>query len=97
MTRTPKGKTVTIRWDAVTGAAHYGIVVNRGGGSQQRYVLSAKRRSLSLRNFSQTEGGKVSVSAQNALGDWGPAGRAKAFKYVKPPESIFLEPKKSRR
>jgi len=90
-----KGKTLTIRWDAVVGAAHYGIVVNRGGGSQQRYVLPARRRSLKIRNYPLTEGGNVTVSAQDALGDWGPSRRSTSFKRVKAPDSIFLEPRKS--
>ena len=92
-----KGRILTVRWDAAAGAAHYGVVVTRGGGSQQRYVVSARRRVLRIRQFSLTEGGKVSVSAQSPLGDWGPAGRSTSFKPLKAPESIFLEPRSSRR
>ena len=91
------GRTVSVRWSAVAGTVRYGVVVDRSDGSQQRLVLSARRRSLRITRYPLTEGGRISVSAQGALGDWGNARRSATFKAVRKPTSVFLSPRKTRR
>ena len=89
---TRRGSVMVVTWTAAAGAIRYGVLVNRTGGAQQRYVLPAQRRSLRISHFPLTEGARISVSAQGALDDWGAAARARSIRAVKPAPSVFLAP-----
>ncbi len=79
-----------VRWTPAKGAVRYGVLVNRSDGSQQQYIVSAARRTLAIRRFPLTVGGRVSVSARGVLGDWGRARKSAAFKASKQPPSVLL-------
>jgi hypothetical protein len=81
-----------IDWTAATGAARYGVLITSSDGTQRRYTVSKSHRSLSV-GYPLTQGGRVSVSARGALGDWGPARKSKVFKAVKAARSILLTKK----
>jgi hypothetical protein len=91
-----KGTTLVVSWAPVTGALRYGVVVNRSGGSQHRYVVSSRVHSLRIKGYQLTEGGLVGVSAQGRLADWGPSRHSARFKAIKQLPSIFLAPLKKR-
>ncbi|MGI8412566.1 MAG: delta-60 repeat domain-containing protein [Solirubrobacteraceae bacterium] len=86
------GGTLLISWSAVAGAVRYGVVVNRSGGAQQQFTLSARRRSLRIPAYPLTEGGQITVSARGPLGDWGTAGKSPRFKATRAAPSMFLSP-----
>jgi hypothetical protein len=92
-----RGSAVVVSWTAVAGAIHYGVLVNRTGGSQQRFVLPARRRSMRISHFPLTEGASITVSAQGALGDWGAARGARSIQALKPAPTVFLAPKRHHR
>jgi len=87
------GATLLISWGAASGAVGYGITVDRSGGMQQQFKVSARHRSLRIRKYPATEGGTVSVSARGGLGDWSPVRRSTAFKATKKPLSMFRSPR----
>ncbi len=92
-----RGTTVTVSWSPVAGAIGYGVLVNRSGGAQQRFLVSARRHSLSIKGYPLTQGGVIGVSAHGALGDWGRTRHSARFKALKAPRSMFLAPRRKRR
>jgi hypothetical protein len=92
-----RGSALLVGWAGVSGAVRYGVVVNRSGGSQQRFILSSRTRSLRIKGYPVTEGGIVGVSAQGQLGDWGRTRHSARFKAIKSPPTIFLSPRKAKK
>jgi hypothetical protein len=72
----------------------YGVLVTSSDGAQRRYTVSPSHHSLSVNGYPLTQGGRVSVSARGALGDWGAARKSKSFKATKVAPSILLTKKK---
>jgi hypothetical protein len=85
-----RGSSLLVRWTRAAGAVRYGVLVNRSGGSQQRYELSARHRTLRIRHYPLTEGGRVSVSARGLLGDWGRPRRSRSFKATRRADTILV-------
>jgi hypothetical protein len=85
-----RGRALVVKWTPAKGAIRYGVLVNLSDGSQRQYVVSAARRTLAIRRFPLSVGGRVSVSARGVLGDWGPAHKSATFKAVEQPPSVLL-------
>ena len=84
-------------WSPVAGAIGYGVLVNRSGGAQQRFLVSARRQSLSIKGYPLTESGVIGVSAHGALGDWGRTRHSARPEALTTPCSMFLAPRRKRR
>jgi hypothetical protein len=84
---------LVVRWTSAVGAVSYGVLITGSDGAQRRYRLSSSHHSLSVRGYPLTQGGRVSVSARGALGDWGRARRSNAFKATKAARTILLTKK----
>jgi hypothetical protein len=91
-----RGKTLTIRWTAATGAAQYGVVVDQGK-IERRFRVGAGRRSLTVRGVPLTDGGVARVSALGAFQDWGPARKSKRFKALAAPPSVLQDARHNQR
>lgn len=85
-----RGSSLLVSWRPAAGAARYGVLVNRSGGSQQRYELSARHRTLRIRHYPLTEGGRVGVSARGILGDWGPSRRSRPFRATRRAGTVLV-------
>ena len=84
------GSSLFVRWSRAPGAVRYGVLVNRSGGSQQRFELSARQRTLRIRHYPLTEGGRVSVSARGILGDWGGSRQSRPFKATRVAATVLV-------
>jgi hypothetical protein len=91
-----KQGTLLVDWTAVAGAMSYGVLITMSDGAQRRYTVSPSHHSLSVKGYPLTQGGRVSVSARGALGDWGAARKSKSFKATKAAPSILLTKKSNR-
>ena len=92
-----RGSVLLVSWPRAAGAVRYGVLVTRSGGSQQRYELPAAR-TLRIRGYPLTEGGRVSVSARGMLGDWGPTRQSRTFKATRLAATVLVtRPFRSRR
>jgi hypothetical protein len=92
-----KKANLLVNWTAAAGTTRYGVLVTNSDGAQRRYTVSASHRSLVVKRYPLTTGGRVSVSARGALGDWGKARKSKAFKATQAPPTILLTKKNAKK
>jgi hypothetical protein len=92
-----RGTTITVSWSPVAGAIGHGVLVNRSGGAQQRFLVSAPRQSLGINGYPLTESGVIGVSAHGALGDWGRTRQRARSEALTTPCSMFLAPPRKHR
>ena len=82
-----KGTVLRVRWSKARGAKRYGVALRLSNGQMRTYTLSARRRGLRIRRVPRTLGGRVEVSAQGVLLDWGRV-RSKRFKRLAVPFTV---------
>ena len=82
-----KGTVLRVRWRKARGAKRYGVTLRLSNGKMRFYTLSRRRTSLRIRRVPRDSAGRVEVSAQGVLLDWGKA-RSKRFRRLERPFSV---------
>jgi hypothetical protein len=82
-----KGTVLTLRWSKAQGATRYGVALRLSNGQMRMFQVSARRRSLRIPRVPRDLAGRVEVSAQGVLLDWGRA-RSTPFRRLEAPFTI---------
>ena len=79
-----KGKVLRVRWSKAQGAKRYGVALRLSNGQMRMFQVSARRRNLRIARVPRDLAGRVEVSAQGVLLDWGRA-RSTRFRRLEAP------------
>lgn len=82
-----KGKVLRVRWSNAQGAKRYGVALRLSNGQMRMFEVGARRRSLRIARVPRDLAGRVEVSAQGVLLDWGRA-RSTRFRRLEAPFTI---------